>query len=309
MKKRIFWLMIILFLFSFFAWEDELTVKSKFKSESLINPWKVLLSNKRIFILDKGDESVKVFNRDGNLLTFFGRKGQGPGEFINVTDFCISKDKIYILDGGAIKIEVFSVKNSKHLRSEKITISNPFRIAVNNSKIFVSSLSFLKGQKIISTLLEENGLKVSHAFLDCIPVEGIDLEKIYQNFGFLTSNKGKIYFAFILSNKVLEFSEDGHFLNEYSLPFEPIKKPEIDKKGTQMLLKSANIYDIRAVNGTVYLLSNKEGKNSVIYMLENNRFIEKFKIKEILLSFDISNDEIWGIEGEAGEVLIYKVKE
>ncbi len=311
MKRNTFLIILIIVLTISIGnlFGKEPSVKLSFKSENLLMPVKIQISNGQIYFLDKGDETTKAFDRDGMLVKSFGKRGQGPGEVSCIADFCIYKENIYILDTCNGKIEIFSTREGKHVESKKINVPTPFKMAVNNEKIFLSSLAFLKGQKIISTLAAEKGeLKVLNSFLDCIPIEGLDVEKIYKNSGVLTTRREKVYFAFTLSNKVLEFSDDGKLLKEYLLPLKSIDKLKIDRKGSQMLLKSALNYDIRAKGDMVYLLSRDEKENSLIFGLEKGRFIEKFRVKERLISFDILEDEIWGIEEEEGEVLIYKVK-
>jgi len=39
--------------------------------------------DRNIYILDRGDAKVLVYNENGEFIHSFGRKGQGPGEFIN----------------------------------------------------------------------------------------------------------------------------------------------------------------------------------------------------------------------------------
>jgi len=308
MKRNYFcMLFLLIFVYGNISGE-ELIARSQFKSRNLLLPIKIVVSNGLIYILDKGDESIKVFNIQGELMVSFGKKGEAPGEFYCAADFFVDNGRVYVLDTCKSKIEIFLTQNGSHISTRNLKISNPFKIAIDNGKIFVSSISFLKGQKIITSLVEEaENFKIENSFLECIPLEGIELNKIYKNAGVLTANKGKLYFAYILSNKILEFSDEGKLLKEYFIPIKSIEKLEIGIKNNQMLLKSALNYDIRAKRNKIFLLSRNEKGESFIFELKNGKFQEKFKIRDKIISFDITDNEILGIEEEKGEVLIYKV--
>jgi hypothetical protein len=52
-----------------------------------------VMPDERIYVLDWGDKSVKRFSSDGRVLTTYGgTTGQGPGEFVNPTDFDVDVD-------------------------------------------------------------------------------------------------------------------------------------------------------------------------------------------------------------------------
>ena len=303
MMRKIFLLAFLSVFLSYSLFGEE--ILGRIKNENLLIPRKILLSRENIFILDMGNESIKIFTAEGTFLKKFGRKGQGPGEFVNAVDFCLSNGKIYVLDPEVSKLEIFSEKGER-LDSKRINISNSFSIAVNGGNIYISTVSFLKGQKIIHIL--DNKFSPKKSFLDCFPLEGMNLDSIYKNFGCLAVSDDRVYFAFTLTNKLLEFSSSGELLKEYLLPLKSIEKPEIERKNAQMLLKKGLNYDIKAKGEKVYLLSRDEKGNSIIFELEKGNLKERFKLKEKLMSFDITQERIYGMEEEEGNVIIYRIK-
>jgi hypothetical protein len=52
----------------------------------LLHPVCLAASAGIVLVCDLGDQSVKAFSTDGRLLWRFGRRGQGPGEFLGFTD-------------------------------------------------------------------------------------------------------------------------------------------------------------------------------------------------------------------------------
>lgn len=61
-------------------------------------------SNQFIFI--ESNQSIKLFDYEGNFIQDFGRKGSGAGEYLGISDFCIDEQskKIEILDKRQKKI-------------------------------------------------------------------------------------------------------------------------------------------------------------------------------------------------------------
>ncbi|MBU4254607.1 MAG: 6-bladed beta-propeller [Acidobacteria bacterium] len=55
--------------------------------------------NENIFICDRKEANIKLFDRSGNFLATIGRRGQGPGEMSDPERVCISNnDELVVLD-------------------------------------------------------------------------------------------------------------------------------------------------------------------------------------------------------------------
>ncbi len=62
-------------------------------------------SEHNLYVLDSGNHRVQKFDRDGHYLLTIGREGEGPGEFVRLTDVFIDKqDTIYLSDRRRIQI-------------------------------------------------------------------------------------------------------------------------------------------------------------------------------------------------------------
>ncbi len=62
---------------------------------------------------------VEVFNREGELLFRFGKTGDQPGEFQTLKGICTdSKDRVYVMDSGNSRIQVFQVTNQPRPNAE-----------------------------------------------------------------------------------------------------------------------------------------------------------------------------------------------
>lgn len=53
---------------------------------------KVIYYNDTIYVMDKSvSKAVFLFNQDGKFISKIGNIGKGPGEYINISDFCLDK--------------------------------------------------------------------------------------------------------------------------------------------------------------------------------------------------------------------------
>src|SRR4030043_407179 len=77
-------------------------------------------SEKNIYVLDKKECLVYVFNKEGTFLRKIGSRGNGPGEFGRpISIFVDSVNKKYVLDGLNRRIEVFDSRDN-YTKSIKI---------------------------------------------------------------------------------------------------------------------------------------------------------------------------------------------
>lgn len=134
---------------------------------------KVLVSNQRIYILSN---NVYCFDIQGNYLFTFGSKGRGPNEYMNINDFCINNNTLYLLDVLQKKILSFSLENGKYLQSvylayglDKFSIQGKYIIAdrngyfsekfINNDRVFITDLN--TPSRIIKSYFSEKRFRLN----------------------------------------------------------------------------------------------------------------------------------------------------
>lgn len=82
-------------------------------SESLLKACdKIVLFDNRYYVLDKGQQTIFVFDRTGKFICSSRTMiGQGPGEYVYIDDFCIDKDNntIELLDTPGYTVRVYSL--------------------------------------------------------------------------------------------------------------------------------------------------------------------------------------------------------
>ena len=74
---------------------------------------KVLFKNEQIFILDRLEHAVFVFDLEGRFVRKYYHYGKGSGEYINLWDFDLSKDGnlIYFMDNTLDKLFMYSIQD------------------------------------------------------------------------------------------------------------------------------------------------------------------------------------------------------
>ncbi len=308
------------------TWAKELPVLEKFAEDDLYRPSQLICSDKKIYVLDRGDESVKVFSEEKTLKNKIGGKGEGPGQFHFACYLAIDDDKFYVLDTGKWAIHFFDKKTKRFLHFKRYKLlfdgysPNTFRVTNSKQFLFATTVS-IKGQKVITKLDEK--LKPEFAFLDCYKpfksesdfsaklkkIKGLPIS-IFYNLGYLAELDKNIYYVYQILNKVMVFSPEGKKLKEYTLP---IPSMEHTAKVKHFSDGSADLdgwlnYDIKSRNGAIYVLSRNNKNQSVLFQLKNEKFVEVCRMKEPLMGFDIMGNRLYGLhDGEEG-VFVYDWK-
>jgi len=85
---------------------------------------KTLAVGKKVFILSSigYDRKLLVFSiESGEFLVSIGKKGKGPGEYLNLADFDVFDNKVYLLDGDGKTIHIYNLSD-EHIRSIRLDI-------------------------------------------------------------------------------------------------------------------------------------------------------------------------------------------
>ncbi|MBK8945420.1 MAG: 6-bladed beta-propeller [Ignavibacteriae bacterium] len=80
--------------------------------EYLFNDPKFVLTDKEnnIYVAERSELTIRVFDPNGNFLRRIGRRGRGPGEFLDITlMFINSDDEIIVFDNFNAKINFFKI--------------------------------------------------------------------------------------------------------------------------------------------------------------------------------------------------------
>lgn len=121
--------------------------------------WDVAIDHSgRVYIADSQELNIKVFDSDGRFLATIGRRGQGPGEFQEISSIQTEGKRLYVFDRNQQRIVVFSTDPHEYETTISIASNRGDYEEVSGaylSRIFVkSNHSFLKS--FSSTKMPEN---------------------------------------------------------------------------------------------------------------------------------------------------------
>lgn len=208
----------------------------------LIRPADVAVDDEgSVLILDAGNHKVKKYDSGGNYLSSFGKKGNGPGEFIGPTqmDICTNGD-IIINDRALRMVNIFD-RNGHFIRR------------INNEGLPPVGILALRSGEIAVFYTKkfdaENKLN-RHSLVYIFNKKGTLLRKfveprIYEDLStnfwcnsvFLAADDlDNIYVNFQAQNRIEKYSVDGKLLLKTDRPLE---YPE-----TQEIEKTTHVYDV-----------------------------------------------------------------
>ncbi len=81
-----------------------------------------IMSNGDYYFVDNSSFKIYHFDKNGRLKNEFGRKGRGPGEFLEINDIYVKDEKIYVLDYNNSRIQIFKTSGDFHK-----TVKLPFQ--------------------------------------------------------------------------------------------------------------------------------------------------------------------------------------
>jgi hypothetical protein len=107
--------------------------------EALLNPLQAMAGpDGSLYVMDYGDLTIKQFSPAGAPVQKFGRgRGQGPGEFLNPTDFYVGRaGEVRVLDPAQGRIQVFDARARPTIT---IPLEEPaLRVAVHDDGRYVA---------------------------------------------------------------------------------------------------------------------------------------------------------------------------
>ena len=186
-----------------------------------------------IYVLDRKEFHIKVFDKDGEYLRTFGEKGQGPGEFNRPSSILITpQNEIMVADSrvlhfftlqgefikslSAAKIQFFgrtSMDSQSSIYAMTATINMEKGISTYELKKFDSNLNFL------NTVASIPGPKAGEPFDPFIPVF---FWKIYEN--------DNIIYGYQKNYELLVFNPKGKLIKKIVKEHTPLKITEEEKE-------------------------------------------------------------------------------
>lgn len=201
-------------------------------------------SGRNIYVLDAGNHRVKKFSPEGEFISSFGRKGQGPGEFqMPLSIDFDEKGRIYIPDAHNQRIAIFdsdgtlveSLSMHEHMVGP-IRVFQDGRILMGTGGIRSISLGDPKGSKELPKYLEifDSAATLQSSFGEKFNYKDMILNSIGNDYDFDIDGQGNIYSAFKYQNRIEKFSPEGRLLWQASRELGYSTKPPKERSDTKV---------------------------------------------------------------------------
>jgi len=80
----------------------------------------VISKNERIYLRDRFDQTISVYDFKGNLKSSFGRKGNGPGEYQRIEKLKIINNIIFVYDDYQKRISLLNLQDGEFIKSFRL---------------------------------------------------------------------------------------------------------------------------------------------------------------------------------------------
>lgn len=194
---------------------------------------KIQYLNEKIYIHDRPGNCIYIFNDDGTFSNKLNRQGAGPGEYIQITDFYVEEESLFVLDFTQQAIlrydtalEFIDKTNLKSFGSKFFSHNNSFLIYNEPSG---------KDPDSQFTLLSDKGDRLK----EFLPRNSINHKYNWTGANVFAISSNKKYLSPRYSDTIFNISTDNNITPELIVDFEKHKFPAAE---------NINSYDISDVD-------------------------------------------------------------
>jgi hypothetical protein len=191
---------------------------------------KIKIVGDRIYILDRQLKKLIIFAQDGRGIGQVGRLGQGPGEYLQITDFDVNAaGDIYFIDATADNDRLFVF--NKELRFVSVT-KMPFEADIihclRDNKLLWGLSSWNQGENSsMKIAVTDSELKTEQT---CLEYNEYKDDNYWISSYYFVEIGDRVQYNKQIDNTVYEFSDDGQLLKAYLFDFGKKNVPDEYKK-------------------------------------------------------------------------------
>ncbi|WP_372906568.1 6-bladed beta-propeller [Rhodohalobacter sp.] len=220
---------------------------------TLFQPAHVRKFKNKIYVSDFSDYTIYEYDVDGRVTrTIETGKGEGPGEFINLTDFDIINDRLLAVDSQSLRITSISLNTGEVLKSISVD-RRPYRITCLKDGFIVN---WLGNEMLFSKFdyegneLFEFGKVIEDQLRHVLSVSGTIRSNRHDNFVYIPSYASLIYF----------YNGEGELINILKAP-DGLEFPVTKREGAVSSAPDFSFYRDGYINenNKLYVYTNLPG--------------------------------------------------
>lgn len=268
-----------------------------------------------IYICDYKLNSILKYSKEGKFISQIGHKGQGPGEFNGQHVFCYNNGRLFVIDQGNRRIQIFD-KEGQYL-SSFMTPNIAEAIAHKDGKIY----SYLaigpdvgRNSALISIIDDNDGKKLGQF--------GEYIEFVNKRINWMGSScllkiyNDKLYVLFRYYPKLNIYDLDGKIINSYNFEKVNYKKLISDNYNVKPIIKGgATIISLRFLFNAFDI--NSEGIFLGLYADDiiidqfnfEGEFLRRFRLSHSGDPFYLADFKVFKINSNFYEFYILKAEE
>lgn len=235
---------------------------------------KIEMTDNKLYILDKSKKTINIFDKNGFYLSKIDKVGQGPDEYIYISDFAVKDSLIYILSRDNKKIYIYN-NSGTFARSYKLDDYYDYFYLKGKDIILYSNYSNNKLYNIIISHFGDNEISQSNKFLPFIRNQSF----LYPPSPFNVNENGDLFLCQQFDNNIYRLNQNS-ITNIYNIEFSTKEKIPTDFEKIGFAKIYADYANKSAVSRISYVLKN----NSSLYLLykfEYNNYITRVNAKTL----------------------------
>jgi hypothetical protein len=253
---------------------------------------KIKITEDRIYVLDSRLKRLIVFDSAGVGLGRIGSRGQGPEEYLQVTDFDVNNvGDVYFIDatgGNHDRLFVFN-KDFSFNSVKKMPFEADIIQCLPNNKLLFGLSSWNKAENASQKIaLTDLNLKTEQSYMEYD--EYVDERYWISDYTFIENGTNVLYNKQI-DNFVYEVSPEGQLVKAYFFDFGTKNVPNEYKKDVEKNLKKLEYYcclkNFVVINAKYILGTLWDRTKTKTFLVDRNS--QKLYMSDEVASSDISN--------------------
>lgn len=275
----------------------------------------------RIYVLDRRESHVKLFDQDGKYVRTIGRKGQGPGELNNPIFVYFPRNELLVTQFGRLS---FFSPEGEFLRVVLMKKDSPSRARCDSRRNIIGTSSVFDPETPYYALKKYNS--------EIEPIKELARVKIQRKPGVINPFSPNIYmsvddedniiFGYSKDYELQIFNPEGDLTKKIIREYDPVgiteeEKEEATQEAPPQIKFEFSKYHpafLRFVHdetGRLYVQSNEKGEGNNVYYHDvfdrDGRYIAKVQLRQYPVIF--RNGKLYSLEeNEDGYQVIKRYK-